>query len=62
MEFNSFAEFIAMGRHGLYVWLAYGLTSLIVIYNLVQPILRRRSILKTERQRLRRETREKTPV
>lgn len=24
MQFDSFAEFIEMGGHGLYVWLAYG--------------------------------------
>jgi heme exporter protein D len=24
MQFDSFADFIDMGGHGLYVWLAYG--------------------------------------
>lgn len=24
--FASFSEFLAMGKHGFYVWLAYGLT------------------------------------
>lgn len=57
MEFNSFAEFIAMGRHGLYVWLSYGLTAVIVAYNVVQPVLRRRRLLKEQAQRLRRENR-----
>ena len=28
MQFDSLAEFIAMGGHGLYVWLAYGATLL----------------------------------
>ena len=26
MAFESFAEFLQMGRHGIYVWSAYGLT------------------------------------
>jgi len=55
MEFNSFAEFIAMGRHGLYVWLSYGLTAVIVVYNAMQPVLRRRRLFKEQAQRLRRE-------
>ena len=57
MEFNSFAEFIAMGRHGLYVWLSYGITAVIVAYNVVQPVLHRRRLLKEQAQRLRRENR-----
>ena len=27
MEFESVSEFLAMGRHGFYVWLSYGLTG-----------------------------------
>lgn len=57
MEFNSLAEFIAMGRHGLYVWLSYGLTALIILYNVMQPQLHRRRLLKEQAQRLRREKR-----
>jgi len=30
MAFDSFSDFLAMGKHGLYVWLAYGLTLLIM--------------------------------
>ncbi|MCA6127218.1 MAG: heme exporter protein CcmD [Thalassolituus sp.] len=55
MEFNSFAEFIAMGKHGLYVWLSYGITAVIIAVNVVQPILRRRRLMKEQAQRLRRE-------
>ena len=28
--FDSFAEFLAMGNHGFYVWLAYGLTFMVL--------------------------------
>ena len=31
MAFNSFGEFLAMGNHGFYVWLAYGLTFLVLV-------------------------------
>ena len=31
MQFESFAEFIAMGGHALYVWLAYGSTLAVLI-------------------------------
>jgi len=55
MEFNSFAEFIAMGGHGLYVWLSYGLTAIVIVWNIVQPIMRRRRLLKEQARRLRRE-------
>lgn len=55
MEFNSFAEFIAMGKHGFYVWLSYGLTAIVIIWNVVQPKLQRRRLLKEQAQRLRRE-------
>ncbi len=30
MAFDSFEDFLAMGNHGLYVWLSYGLTFLIL--------------------------------
>ena len=28
--FDSFGEFLAMGNHGFYVWLAYGLTFMVL--------------------------------
>ena len=33
MQFESLAEFFAMGGHGLYVWLAYGATLAILIFS-----------------------------
>ena len=43
-EFTSFAEFLAMGTHGFYVWLAYGVALLIFIGLLLEPALRRRQL------------------
>ncbi len=55
MSFDSFADFLAMGRHGLYVWSAYGICLLAVIWNLAVPMLARRRHLQEEARRLRRE-------
>ena len=33
VQFDTFAEFIAMGGHGLYVWLAYGSTVVVLLGN-----------------------------
>ena len=55
MSFASFAEFVAMGHHGLYVWSAYGISLLVLAINLVLPILARRRYLQDQARRLRRE-------
>lgn len=43
MQFDSIAEFIAMGGHGFYVWLAYGLTAAIILFNVMAPVIARRN-------------------
>ena len=43
-EFNSFAEFLAMGSHGFYVWLAYGVGLLVFLFLLLEPSWRRRRL------------------
>mgnify|MGYP006196924517 FL=1 len=55
MSFSSFAEFLAMGSHGAYVWSAYGISLAILALNVVLPILARRRYLQDEARRLRRE-------
>ena len=57
MSFDTFADFLAMGRHGLYVWSAYGICLLVVIVNIAVPVLGRRRYLQEEARRLRREHR-----
>lgn len=54
MYFETFADFLAMGTHGPYVWSAYGLTVLVVIANLVAISRKRKQALTTIRQKLRR--------
>ncbi|MGE8501897.1 MAG: heme exporter protein CcmD [Pseudomonas sp.] len=55
MSFSSFAEFLAMGTHGAYVWSAYGISLAILALNVALPILARRRYLQDEARRLRRE-------
>lgn len=55
MSFSSFSEFLAMGGHGLYVWLSYGLGVAVILINLVLPWLQRNRLLSEQKRRLRRE-------
>ncbi len=56
MSFASFAEFLAMGQHGPYVWSAYGISLGVLILNVALPLLARRRYLQEEARRLRRES------
>jgi heme exporter protein D len=53
MSFETFGDFLAMGDHGLYVWLCYGV-SLIVIGANVLALRRRRRQFFRESQALER--------
>jgi len=55
MQFADFSEFIAMGGHGLYVWVAYGVAVLVFAFNLVAPMLKRRRFFVEQARQLRRE-------
>jgi len=55
MSFASFGDFLAMGHHGLYVWSAYGICAVVVLWNLAVPLLARRRYLQEEARRMRRE-------
>ncbi len=57
MYFDSFSDFIAMGGHGLYVWLAYGIALAVVSFNLISPILRKKQFMAEYQRRLKRERR-----
>ena len=41
----TLTEFINMGGYGTYVWSAYGITCLVLIINIVQPVLRERNTI-----------------
>jgi heme exporter protein D len=42
VSFGSFAEFLAMGGHGLYVWMSYGAALIVVLFNVMSVRLRLR--------------------
>ncbi|MEB0043038.1 MULTISPECIES: heme exporter protein CcmD [unclassified Pseudomonas] len=53
MSFDSFGDFLAMGRHALYVWSAYGICLSVLALNVALPVLARRRYLQQEARRLR---------
>ena len=55
MAFESFADFLDMGGHGLYVWLCYGLGLLIILMSLILPLQQGKTIKRDLRRRMRRE-------
>jgi|TARA_Y100000589_G_scaffold66495_1_gene58075 heme exporter protein D len=55
VNFSSFAEFVAMGNHGVYVWTSYGISLAVLLLNVALPLLARRRHLQEEARRLRRE-------
>lgn len=55
IAFASFADFLAMGGHGAYVWSAYGLCLAVMALNVALPLLARRRYLNDLARRRRRE-------
>lgn len=51
MAFDSFADFLAMGRHGVYVWSAYGVCVLALLLLIWQTLSMRRKARDTVRKR-----------
>lgn len=43
-QFASFADFLAMNGHGVYVWIAYGVSLAALAALVIQPRLRRRQL------------------
>lgn len=55
MSFSNLGDFLAMGRHGAYVWSAYGVAFAVLAWNLVAPWRARRHLLLNAARRARRE-------
>jgi len=49
MNFDSFGELLAMGGHGLYVWLSYGASLLVIGWNLLRIGIERRRFFREAR-------------
>lgn len=55
MQFNSFAEFIAMDGHGFFVWLSYGITLLLFVLLIAYSLAGHKSTIKQIYKRQQRE-------
>ena len=55
MAFDSWADFLAMGKHGVYVWSSYGLTFVVIAALLRQARQQRRQFLQDYQQQMKRE-------
>lgn len=53
-QFASFAQFVAMGGYGLYVWASYGLALAILLGNVLVPLWQWRRFMIAAQRRLRR--------
>jgi len=43
---NSFAEFLAMGGYGFYVWTAYGISFVVLLLNILIPMIQKKQFLR----------------
>ncbi len=55
MYFEDLNTLITMGGHGLYVWTAYGLGLLVMVWNVLVPLRHRRRVAADVGRRMRRE-------
>jgi len=55
MFFDSFSDFLAMGRHGLYVWLCYGIFFVVLVANILAPVMKRKKLIQQQSRLHRRE-------
>ncbi len=51
MAFDSLADFLLMGRHGVYVWSAYGMCALALLSLIWQTVSMRSKARDTVRKR-----------
>lgn len=54
-QFQSMSEFFAMGGHAVYVWTSYAFFAAVIAFNLIQPVLAKRRIIRNLRGRQQRE-------
>lgn len=54
-QFHSLGEFLAMGGHGPYVWSAYGVAVLVLVWLVVAPLRRCGTVLESVRKAVARE-------
>jgi len=55
MHFASFADFIQMGNHGVYVWTAYGIGLAILGAMILLPVQKNKRFFEEQRRQRRRQ-------
>jgi heme exporter protein D len=55
MSFNSVADFIQMGGHGVFVWSCYAITLIVLVANILRPLQLKSATLRARRRTLARE-------
>jgi len=51
MYFQSFADFIAMDGHGIYVWTVFVISTVFILFLVLSPIRAKQQFFKQEYQR-----------
>lgn len=59
MAFDSWADFWAMGKHGVYVWSSYGLVFAVIAWQLWHSHWQRRRFFREQAAQWRREQRQR---
>ncbi len=55
MAFDSFQAFLQMGKHGAFVWSAYGITLVVVAGNIIALRQRRKTLIDSIQRKIKRE-------
>lgn len=55
MAFESWQAFLEMGKHGPFVWSAYGITLLVIATNLIASRMRKKQLINTIVRKAKRE-------
>ena len=63
-QFDSFADFLSMSGHGIYVWIAYGVSFAALAVLAIQPVVRRRQLQRdlARQQRIQSRRQNRAPV
>lgn len=57
IHWHSFADFVAMGGYGLYVWGSFGLTALIMAVEPIMVVRNQRTVIARLKRQIRAENR-----
>jgi heme exporter protein D len=51
-QFDNLAAFLSMDGHGPYVWSAYAISAVVILYLVVIPLRRQRKLIIDEKKRM----------